>query len=236
MKLFPAIDLKDGQVVRLTQGDYGQVQVYSSSPAEIARQFLGKGAENLHVVDLDGARDGEIVNFEAIAAIKSVGGLFMEIGGGIRDEGRIRQYLELGVERVILGTVAVEDFGFTEAMISRYGKQVAVGVDARDGRVAVKGWLEDTGVDSLKFCQKLDRAGVSAIIYTDISRDGAMRGANLEVYRRLSGLVRCDVMASGGVSSEEDLAALRDMGLYGAIVGKAIYNGALDLERLVELC
>jgi len=236
MQLFPAIDLKGGQVVRLTQGDYDRVAVYSSAPAEIARQFEEKGAKNLHVVDLDGARDGKIVNYEAIAAIRAAGKLFIEIGGGIRDEDRIRQYLELGMDRVILGTVAVENFAFLEEMVARYGKQIAVGVDARDGRIAVKGWREVTGVDSLDFCKRLDAAGVSTIIYTDIARDGAMEGANLEVYRVLGELVSCDIMASGGVSAEEDLVALRKMDLYGAIVGKALYNGALDLERLVALC
>ena len=236
MELFPAIDLRDGQVVRLTQGDYDRMEVYARNPAKTAADFLEKGARNLHVVDLDGARDGTVVNFEAIRAIVREGGLFVQVGGGIRDEARILRYLELGAARVILGTIAVEDFAFLCRMVEKYGEKIAVGVDARDGMVAVKGWRETAPLDSLEFCEKLDQAGVSTIIYTDISRDGAMSGTNLEVYRQLADRVNCDIVASGGISYQQELITLRDMGTYGAILGKALYTGALKLEEVLSLC
>ena len=236
MEIFPAIDVKGGQVVRLTQGDYDKVEVYASDPAEIARQFRAKGAKNLHMVDLDGARDGVIVNYEAIRRAVEQGGLATQIGGGIRDEERIRQYVELGVARVILGTVAVEDFGFVERMVELFGDKIAVGVDARDAKVAVKGWRELTEVDSIGFCRKLEGVGVKTIIYTDISKDGMGTGTNLEVYRQLAGEVGCNIIASGGISFLEELKTLEEIGTYGAIVGKALYTGGLKLEEVLELC
>lgn len=236
MKIFPAIDLKDNKVVRLHQGDYDAVTVYSDHPAEIAAEFSRKGAENLHVVDLDGARDGELSNFAAVSTIVRQGGLFVQVGGGIRDESRIRKYLELGVGRVILGTVAVEDFAFLERMVRTYGEKIAVGVDARDEKIAVRGWLETTAVDSVEFCKKLAAAGVKTIIYTDIAKDGAMGGTNLAVYERLKREVNCDIIASGGVSALSDISALKAMGTYGAIVGKALYQGALTLEEVLLQC
>ncbi len=236
MKLFPAIDLLGAQVVRLTQGDFNRKETYSQNPAETAAEFARKGAKNLHVVDLDGARDGTTANFGAIRGIVQSTGLFLQVGGGIRDQQRIDRYLELGVNRVILGTVAVEDFSFLSKMVATYGDKIAVGVDAKDGLIAVKGWKEVTGVDALEFCNKLDGAGVATIIYTDISRDGAMQGTNLEVYRTLSGQVNCNIVASGGISGAQELITLSQMGIYGAILGKALYTGALDLQEVLALC
>lgn len=236
MEIFPAIDLKDGQVVRLTQGDYNKVEVYATDPAAIARQFRQAGARNLHVVDLDGARDGVAVNHQAIRAIARTERLFIEVGGGIRDEARIATYLELGVGRVILGTVAVEDPAFTAAMIKKYGDAIAVGVDARDGKVAVKGWLETTALDSLAFCLQLEKMGLATIIYTDIARDGAMEGTNRDIYRTLRQTLGLNIIASGGISSLEDVAALREIGVHGAILGKALYTGALDLREVLAQC
>jgi phosphoribosylformimino-5-aminoimidazole carboxamide ribotide isomerase len=236
MQLFPSIDLRGGQVVRLTQGDFDRMDVYSDHPADIAREFREAGAQNLHVVDLDGAKTGEMVNLPAIREILAAGNPFIEVGGGIRDEARICRYLELGVARVILGTVAVDDFDFTAAMIKKYGDKIAVGVDAKDGNVAVRGWLNKTDVDALEFCQRLCDAGISTIIYTDISKDGAMAGTNLELYQILQNKLSCDITASGGISSLEELKILRDMGLYAAILGKSLYTGAIDLKEAVRLC
>ena len=220
MEIFPAIDLRGGQVVRLYQGDYDQMTVYSADPCAIARQFIEAGARNLHVVDLDGAKDGTMANFASIAALAEQGGLYIEVGGGIRTEERIRQYLDLGVGRCILGTVAVKDFAFTERMAAKYGDRICVGVDARDGYVAVNGWKE---------------LSVGSVIYTDISRDGAEQGTNLELYRELAGIEGLRVTASGGISFEEELTTLRGIGTWGAILGKALYTGKLDLKRAVAL-
>lgn len=236
MEIFPAIDLKDGQVVRLTQGDYNRVEVYAPDPVAVALEFQRQGAKNLHVVDLDGARDGRAVNRDAIAALAGLQGLLLQVGGGIRDEARVADYLELGADRVILGTAAVENSSFLGAMLTRYPGRIAVGVDARDGRVAVGGWLETTALDSLDFCKTLEAMGVPTIIYTDIARDGAMAGTNREVYRILKQNLGCNIIASGGVSSREDVAALAQTGVHGAIVGKALYTGALTLEEVLALC
>lgn len=235
MNIFPAIDLRDGQVVRLTQGDYDRMVVYSGEPAAVAAGFKAAGARFLHMVDLDGARDGSTANRDSVAAVASAGGLFIQVGGGIRTEERIAGYLELGVNRVILGTVAAENFAFVEDMAARYGGAIAVGVDARDGLVAIKGWKEVTDIPSVEFCRRLAGAGVQTVIYTDISRDGAMAGTNLEVYDTLREIKGLDIIASGGVSSYEEIEVLRDMGLYGAILGKALYTGTLDLAKAIEL-
>lgn len=235
MQIFPAIDLRGGQVVRLTQGDYDQMDIYSPDPADIARRFKAAGAKNLHVVDLDGAKDGTLANFDAIRSIVSEGGLFIEVGGGIRDEERIRQYLELGVGRVILGTVAVTNFPFVQEMAAKYSEKIAVGVDARDGFVAINGWKEVTGEKSVDFCKRLADAGVKTVIYTDISKDGALQGTNLGIYRTLSEIQGLDIVASGGISFEREITVLREMNLYAAIVGKAIYTDKLDLKRVIQL-
>jgi phosphoribosylformimino-5-aminoimidazole carboxamide ribotide isomerase len=234
MELFPAIDLRNGQAVRLFQGDYDQMTVYSSAPEDVAREFKAKGARNLHLVDLDGAKDGALVNFDTIKRIVDEVDMFVEVGGGIRDEERIRQYLDLGVERVILGTIAVRDRDFLEKMVQKYGERIAVGVDARDGFVAVSGWKEVTDIDGLEFCRYLRDIGVSQVIYTDISRDGGLSGTNMEVYKQLQKIEGLNVTASGGISFEEEITALKDV-CDAAILGKAIYSGKLDLARAVQL-
>ena len=233
MQIFPAIDLSGGQVVRLYQGDYDQMTVYGQDPCAAARTFLEAGAKYLHLVDLDGARDGTTANFDSIAAIARQGGLYIEVGGGIRTEDRIRQYLDLGVGRCILGTIAVKDFAFTARMAQKYGDRIAVGVDARDGYVAVNGWKELSRERGVDFCRRLRDAGVRTVIYTDISRDGAEQGTNLEVYRELAELSGLDITASGGVSTLEELRTLRDMGTRAAILGKALYTGRLDLKTVL---
>ena len=233
MQIFPAIDLRGGQVVRLYQGDYDRETVYAADPCAVARSFLAAGAKYLHVVDLDGARDGMLANFETIAAIVKQGGLYIEVGGGIRTEDRIRRYLDLGVGRCILGTIAVKDFAFTERMARTYGDRIAVGVDARDGYVAVNGWKELSAERGVDFCRRLRDAGVKTVIYTDISRDGAEAGTNLDLYRELSEIQGLDITASGGVSSIEELKELQRIGTRAAILGKALYTGRLDLKTVI---
>ena len=234
MQIFPAIDLSGGQVVRLYQGDYDRMTVYGQDPCATARDFLAAGARHLHVVDLDGAKDGTLANQASIAAIARQGGLFIEVGGGIRTEDRIRQYLDMGVSRCILGTVAVKDFAFTARMAEKYGSQIAVGVDARDGFVAVNGWKELSAERGVDFCRRLHKTGVPTVIYTDISRDGAEQGTNLAVYRQLSQISGLDITASGGVSSLEELRELETIGVRAAILGKALYTGRLDLKTVME--
>ena len=234
MQIFPAIDLSGGQVVRLYQGDYDKMTVYGRDPCAVARDFIAAGAKYLHVVDLDGAKDGTLANFESIAAIARQGGLYMEVGGGIRTEERIKQYLDLGVGRCILGTIAVKDFAFTARMAEVYGSQIAVGVDARDGYVAVNGWKELSAEKGVDFCRRLYDAGVGTVIYTDISRDGAEQGTNLAVYRELAKIKGLAVTASGGVSSLEELRELQAMGTKAAILGKALYTGRLDLKTVIK--
>lgn len=233
MQIFPAIDLRGGQVVRLYQGDYDRETVYAQDPCAVARSFLAAGARYLHVVDLDGARDGMLANFDTIAAIVKQGGLYIEVGGGIRTEDRIRRYLDLGVGRCILGTIAVKDFAFTERMARTYGDRIAVGVDARDGYVAVSGWKELSAERGVDFCRRLRDAGVKTVIYTDISRDGAEAGTNLDLYRELSEIQGLDITASGGVSSIEELRELQRIGTRAAILGKALYTGRLDLKTVI---
>ena len=234
MQIFPAIDLRGGQVVRLYQGDYDQETVYAADPCAVARDFLAAGARYLHVVDLDGARDGTLANFETIAALIRQGGLYIEVGGGIRTEERIRRYLDLGVGRCILGTIAVKDFAFTERMAKKYGDRIAVGVDARDGFVAVSGWKELSAERGVDFCRRLRDAGVKTVIYTDISRDGAEQGTNLDLYRELAEIEGLDITASGGVSSIEELRELQTIGTKAAILGKALYTGRLDLKTVMK--
>ena len=233
MQIFPAIDLRGGQVVRLYQGDYDKMTVYGQDPCAVARDFIAAGAKYLHVVDLDGAKDGTLANFETIAAIARQGGLYIEVGGGIRTEDRIRQYLDLGVGRCILGTVAVKDFAFTARMAEKYGDRIAVGVDARDGYVAVNGWKELSQERGVDFCRRLYAAGVTAVIYTDISRDGAESGTNLDLYRELAEIKGLRVTASGGVSSLAELEELKRIGTHAAILGKALYTGRLDLKMVI---
>lgn len=234
MIIYPAIDLRGGRAVRLTKGDYDRMKVYNDDPASVAMDFKRAGATHLHVVDLDGAREGVPQNAETIRKLTDVG-LFTEVGGGIRDEHRICEYLQGGVARVILGTIAVRDFGFVERMVKKYGDKIAVGVDAKDGFVAVSGWEETTQLTGVDFCRRLRDAGVQTVIYTDIGRDGCLAGANLPLYSELSGIEGLDVIASGGVSFESDVTALCEMNIHGAIIGKALYEGKLNLERCIAL-
>ncbi len=236
MILFPAIDLFEGKAVRLYKGDYGQMTVYSEHPEEIARDFAECGATHIHLVDLEGARSGETPNLGTVLKIRESTGLFCEIGGGIRSMEIVDRYLNAGLDRVILGTAAVADEDFLRRAVDRYGEKIATGADVRDGYVAVKGWTEQSNVTLEAFCRKMEEIGVSTVICTDISRDGAMRGTNREMYRMLSEKFRLNITASGGVSTLEDVKSLRAMNLYGAIIGKAYYTGDIDLKKAVEVC
>lgn len=230
MQIFPATDILGGKVVRLTKGDYNQVKIYADSPAEMALEFMKDGATNLHMVDLDGAKDGLPVNFDAIREAAKIEGLFIEVGGGIRNMQRIEDYLSLGVKRVILGTAAIRNYPFVEEAVKEFGNAIAVGVDAKEGLVAVSGWQETTNVNSVEFCKKLRDTGVSTVIYTDISKDGMLSGTNLEIYRELSEIKGLDIVASGGITFAHEIETLREMNIYGAIVGKAVYEGKLSLK------
>ncbi len=233
MNIFPAIDLIDGKAVRLYKGDYDQKTVYSNTPVDVAKGFREAGAEYLHLVDLDGAKSGKAENLSLISQIIRESGLKGEVGGGIRTEETIRQYVDIGVLRVILGTVAVTDPDFLRDMVAKYGCRIAVGVDIKDGMVATHGWLESSGVDCFDFMEELERIGVKTVICTDISKDGAMAGTNLDLYRRLTERFSIDLVASGGVSSMADVKALREMNIYGAILGKALYVGGIDLGKAI---
>jgi len=235
MIIFPAIDIKDGKAVRLLQGDYNKVTVYGEDPSAIAKKFTDDGASHLHIVDLDGAKDGNTANFPMIKKITAGTSLFVQVGGGIRDEERIKKYLESGASRVILGTKAVEDFNFLTGMVEKYGDKIAVGVDVKDEYVAVSGWTKVTEVKGMDFCRRLAEAGVKTVIYTDISKDGALSGTNLEAYEKLSDIKGLDIVASGGISFENEISRLKGYGIYGAILGKALYAGVLDLKRAIEL-
>lgn len=235
MKLFPAIDLKDKQVVRLYKGDYNQMTVYGTNPLETAKGFKAKDAEYLHVVDLDGAKDGDNPNFNIVADLAANSGLKVEIGGGIRNEEIIKRYIDSGVMRVILGTVAISNPDFVAEMVNKYGDKIAVGVDMLNGKVATHGWTNVSEVDGFDFCEKLERMGVATVICTDISKDGAMQGTNRELYREMAKRFKFDTVASGGVSTLEDVAALNEMNVYGAILGKALYTGAVDLADAVKI-
>ena len=235
MILFPAIDLFEGKAVRLYKGDYGQMTVYSEHPEEIAADFAACGATHIHLVDLEGARSGETPNLETVLKIRESSGLFCEIGGGIRSMEIVDRYLGAGLDRVILGTAAVADEWFLRAAVEKYGAKIATGADIRDGYVAVKGWTEQSGVTMDAFFEKMERIGVATVICTDISRDGAMRGTNREMYRMLSQKYSLQITASGGVSTMEDVRQLREMNLYGAIIGKAYYTGDIDLKKAIEV-
>lgn len=235
MLIFPAIDLRGGQVVRLTLGDYDQMTVYASDPAQIAKNFKAAGAKCLHVVDLDGAKDGTQENLPAIEAIMKEGGLFVEVGGGGRSEDSVARYMDLGVNRVILGTMAVETPAMMERLAARYPGRIAAGVDAKDGCVAIHGWRTVTDKNAYEFVKNLPDQGVNTVIYTDISRDGMLQGANLPAYEKLNEIENLDIVASGGISFEHEIAALRNMNIYAAIVGKALYTGKLSLDRVLAI-
>ena len=235
MLIFPAIDLYGGKAVRLYKGDYQNMTVYSDDPLSVARDFVKAGATCIHMVDLEGARDGTTPNLDIVRSIAQNTPLFTEIGGGIRSMETVRAYLEAGVDRVILGTAAVTDPAFLMEALDAYGERIAVGVDIKDGKVAIKGWLETAEDDAMTFCGKMQSLGVRTIISTDISKDGAMMGANHELYRTLAEQFDLQIVASGGVSSIEDVKRLRALDLYGAIIGKAYYTGAIDLSEAIEV-
>lgn len=235
MILFPAVDLYEGKAVRLFQGDYARMTVYEDDPLNAALRFRNAGAEWIHLVDLEGARDGTTPNIGTVLRLKQESGLKAEIGGGIRSIETVERYLSAGLDRVILGTAALEDEGFLREALERYEDRIAVGVDILDGNVAVRGWKEKSGTEAFAFCEKLDKMGVATLISTDISRDGAMRGANRELYRKLQETFSMNIVASGGISSLDDIRELARLGLYGAIVGKALYTGDIDLKEAIEV-
>lgn len=235
MKIFPAIDLYEGRAVRLLKGNYNDLTVYSENPIEIAKDFESQGATELHTVDLEGARDGGTPNIEIIKSFVENTSLNVEVGGGIRSMDTVKAYLDAGVSRVILGTAAVTDEAFLKEAVSLYGEKIAVGADIKDGKVAIKGWVEKSEYGTFEFFEKLEKIGVSTVICTDISKDGAMQGTNRELYKELSEKFSVNIIASGGVSSLDDIKALSEMNLYGAIIGKAYYTGAVKINEALEV-
>ena len=236
MIIFPAIDISGGNVVRLYKGDYDKMTVYQGKPSEIAKSYEAVGATHLHVVDLDGAKSGGTDNFRSIEEIIKQTNLFVEVGGGIRDEERIKMYSEIGVNRLILGTVAVKNPQFAKEMGSKYGKLIAAGIDVKDGFAAVHGWTETSNVSGYEYCKNLLGMNIDTVIYTDISKDGTESGTNMEAYRELSKINGLNVIASGGITYYSEIEELSKMGIYGAILGKALYSGALDLKKALEIC
>lgn len=235
MLIYPAIDLYDGKAVRLFKGDYQNMTIYSENPIEIARDFEHAGATCIHMVDLEGARDGTTPNLSIVRQVAQETNLFVEIGGGIRSMETVDAYFSAGVDRIILGTAAVNDPDFLHRAVAKYGEKIAVGADVKDGYIAIKGWLEQSALTLDAFLEQMEALGIRNVICTDISRDGAMRGTNLELYRELSRKYKMDITASGGVSTLEDVRQLRRMDLYGAIIGKAYYTGAIDLKEAIEV-
>lgn len=234
MIIYPAVDLYDGKAVRLFKGDYAQMTVYSENPVSVAEAFKAQGAERVHLVDLEGAKNGTTPNLETVLAIKEKTGLFCEIGGGVRNMEVVSRYIDAGLDRVILGTAAVTDPDFAAEAAAKYGEKIAVGVDIRDGFVAVKGWTEKTELNAFDFCKKMQAMGIKTLICTDISRDGAMKGANHGLYKKLSEELSMDIIASGGVSAMDDVKALRALNIHGAIIGKAYYTKAISLKEAIE--
>lgn len=235
MLIYPAIDLFEGKAVRLYKGDYAQMTVYSDDPPSVAERFRESGATHMHIVDLEGAKNGMTPNFETVLATKERSGLFCEVGGGIRTMETIDRYITAGIDRVILGTAAVTENGFVERAVEKYGERIAVGIDIKDGYVAIKGWTEKSAYTARSFCEKMQNIGIKTMICTDISRDGAMNGTNHELYADLMREFDMQIIASGGVSSIGDVKRLADTGLYGAIIGKAYYTGAIDLKEACEV-
>jgi len=235
MIIYPAIDLYQGKAVRLYKGDYAQMTVYSDAPESVATDFVKKGADHIHLVDLEGAKSGTTPNLEVVCCVKKKTGVFCEIGGGIRTMEIVDRYLNAGLDRVILGTAAVTDPGFLQDALNAWGDKIAVGIDIRDGFVAIKGWTEKSQLPAMDFCGKMRDLGVKTLICTDISKDGAMQGANHALYETLSQKLDIQIIASGGVSSMEDVKKLAALDIHGAIVGKAYYTGAIDLKEAIEV-
>ena len=235
MLIFPAIDLYEGKAVRLYKGDYDQMTVYSENPIELVEDFIDQGAKNLHLIDLEGAKTGQTPNIELIRDIRALSPLFTEVGGGIRSMETIEAYLGTGVDRVILGTAAVTNPVFLSEAVKEFGDKIAVGADIKNGYIAIHGWTESSGIDAFSFCRRMQELGVKTLICTDISRDGAMQGTNRNLYRTLSKRHDMNIIASGGVSTIDDIRALREMELYGAVIGSAYYTKAIDLREAIEV-
>ena len=235
MLIYPAIDIYEGKAVRLFKGDYAQMTVYNDDPAVVAADFVAKGAECIHMVDLEGAKSGTTPNLSTICRVKEKTGLFCQVGGGIRSMETVRTYLDAGLDRVILGTAAVADPDFAKAAVDAWGEKIAIGVDIRDGFVAVKGWTEKSSLEAFDFCRQMEDIGIKTVICTDISKDGAMQGPNHDLYSRLSQQLGMQIIASGGVSSLDDIKRLAAMDIHGAIVGKAYYTGAVELAQAIEV-
>lgn len=234
MNIYPAIDLYEGAAVRLFKGDYNQMTVYDKEPLNTVKNFESQGASFLHVVDLEGAKNGITSNFKVIREIVKNVNLFTQLGGGIRNIETVDKYLSIGINRIIIGTAAITDKSFLQEAVKKYGNKIAVGVDIKEEKVAIKGWTQLSDYSCEEFCQQMQDIGVQTIICTDISKDGAMNGTNLELYNRLSQTYSLDFIASGGISSLEDIKALSKMNIYGAILGKALYTGAVDLSAAIE--
>lgn len=235
MLIYPAVDLYDSKAVRLFKGDYAQMTVYNDNPVAVAEDFLRSGAERIHLVDLEGAKEGTTPNLETVCAIKKATGLFCEIGGGIRSIETIDKYISAGIDRVILGTAAVTQDDFVKEAVEKYSDKIAVGIDIKDGFVAIKGWTETSSLNAFDFCRQMQDIGVKTVICTDISKDGAMQGTNHELYSELSKNFSLDIIASGGVSSIEDVEKLSALGIHGAIIGKAYYIGSINLKEAIEV-
>ena len=234
MLIFAAIDLYEGKAVRLYQGDYAQMTVYSDKPWELVEDFVRQGVTHLHIVDLEGAKKGEPANMETIRAIRDAGPLFISVGGGIRSMSTIQKYMDMGINRVVLGTSAITNPELLREAVEEYGDKIAVGADMKDGYIAIIGWTVSSGIDAFSFCKRMQELGIRTLICTDISKDGAMQGTNRNLYRRLSQTLNLDIVASGGVSTLDDVKALRKMDLYGAVIGKAYYTGAISLKDAIE--
>ena len=235
MIIFPAIDLYEGKAVRLLKGDYDKMTVYSDNPASVAAEFRDMGATHIHLVDLEGAKNGTTPNIETVRKIKAECGLFAEIGGGVRSMETVEAYIGAGIDRVILGTAAVTDEKFLVDAVKEYGGRIAVGADIKDGRVAIKGWTEKSEYSCFDFFDKMQKIGVETVICTDVSKDGAMQGTNVELYRELSEKFSINICASGGVSSIDDIRRLRSLDMYGVIIGKAYYTGAVSIKEAIEV-
>lgn len=236
MIIFPAIDIKDNKCVRLLQGDFDKVNVYGNDPSLMAKKWEDKGAKFLHMVSLNGARGEGNVNDESIKKLLSTVNIPIQMGGGIRSKERVKELLDLGVDRVILGSVAIKDKELLKDLISQYKEKIVVSVDAKNGKVAAQGWEEVSDVNSLDFCKELEEMGVKTIVYTDISKDGMMVGPNFDIYEKLSKETNLDIIASGGVTSIEDVKKLKAMDLYGVIIGKSLYENKIDLKEVLDLC
>ena len=234
MIIFPAIDIKDNKCVRLSQGDFNKVKTYSNEPFDMALKWKNEGASFLHIVDLDGARSEEIINKKSIEKIAENIGLPIQVGGGIRSEEKIKSFIDMGVQRVIIGTIAVENKELLKELVSKYKEKLIVSIDAKDGKVALRGWEVISEVDSIDLCKELEEIGIKTIVYTDISKDGMLQGPNFDIYKILSQKTSLNIIASGGISSIDDIKRLKDMNIYGAIVGKALYDNKIELKEVLK--